>query len=65
MSLTFTDELEKPSDIIPLPGNLVRPSFGTLYGFDSTLEVDNALQTELGEFMITEQGDYLLFEPVV
>ena len=63
MSLTFTDELEKPSDIIPLPGNLVRPSFGTLYGFDA--QVDNALQTELGEFMITEQGDYLLFEPVV
>ena len=62
MSLTFTDELEKPSDIIPLPGNLVRPSFGTLYGFD--FSVDNALQTELGEFMITEQGDYLLFEPV-
>ena len=65
MSLTFTDELEKPSGIIPIPGNLERPSFGTLYGFDSTLEVDNALQTELGEFMITEQGDYLLFEPVV
>ena len=63
MSLIFTDQLEKPSEIIPLPNNLIRPVFGALYGFDST--VDNALQTEQGEFMMTEQEEILLFEPVV
>jgi hypothetical protein len=63
MSLIFTDQLDKPSEITPLPGNLIRPIFGALYGFDNS--VDNALQTEAGEFMITEEGDFLLFEPVV
>lgn len=63
MSLIFTDQLEKPSEITPLPDNLIRPIFGALYGFDNS--VDNALQTEAGEFMITEEGDFLLFEPVV
>jgi hypothetical protein len=66
MSLIFTDQLEKPSEIIPLPSNLIRPVFGALYGFDvPTDEVDNALQTEQGEFMMTEQEEILLFEPVV
>jgi hypothetical protein len=65
MSLIFTDQLEKPSEIIPLPNNLIRPVFGALYGFDSTDEIDNALQTEQGEFMMTEQEEILLFEPVV
>ena len=37
MSLTFPT-LEKPSDIIPLPGNFVRPSFEELYGFDAVVE---------------------------
>ena len=63
MSLIFTDQLDKPSEITPLPGNLTRPIFGALYGFDNS--VDNALQTEAGEFMVTEEGDFLLFEPVV
>jgi hypothetical protein len=63
MSLIFTDQLDKPSEITPLPDNLIRPIFGALYGFDNS--VDNALQTEAGEFMITEEGDFLLFEPVV
>ena len=33
MSLIFTT-LEKPSNITPLPGDFIRPSFGKLYGFD-------------------------------
>ena len=65
MSLIFTDQLDKPSEITPLPGNLIRPIFGALYGFDNSDSVDNALQTEAGEFMVTEGGDFLLFEPVV
>ena len=65
MSLIFTDQLDKPSEITPLPGNLTRPIFGALYGFDNSDIVDNALQTEAGEFMVTEGGDFLLFEPVV
>jgi hypothetical protein len=35
MSLDFPSTLEKPSNITPLPGNFVRPSFEKLYGFDS------------------------------
>ena len=34
MSLEFPATLEKPSNIISLPGNFVRPSFEVLYGFD-------------------------------
>lgn len=37
MSLTFPT-IEKPSNIIPLPGNFVRPAFEVLYGFDSVVE---------------------------
>jgi len=38
MSLEFPSTLEKPSNITPLPGNLVRPAFEELYGFDSVVE---------------------------
>jgi hypothetical protein len=38
MSLEFPTTLEKPSNIISLPGNFVRPSFEVLYGFDSVVE---------------------------
>ena len=38
MSLEFSTTLEKPSNIISLPGNFVRPSFEVLYGFDSVVE---------------------------
>lgn len=38
MSLEFPTTLEKPSNIIALPGNFVRPSFEVLYGFDSVVE---------------------------
>lgn len=37
MSLTFPT-LEKPSNIIALPGSFVRPSFEELYGFDAVVE---------------------------
>lgn len=37
MSLTFPT-IEKPSNIISLPGNFVRPAFEVLYGFDSVVE---------------------------
>ena len=38
MSITFTSGFSKPSGILDKPGNLERPEFGTLYGFDSSGE---------------------------
>ena len=38
MSITFTSGFSKPSAIIEKPGNLERPEFGTLYGFDAPQE---------------------------
>jgi hypothetical protein len=38
MSLTFTSGFSKPSGIIDKPGNLERPAFETLYGFDTPQE---------------------------
>lgn len=38
MSLLLTPSIEKPSNIIGLPGNFIRPSFEVLYGFDSVVE---------------------------
>lgn len=35
MSITFTSGFSKPSGILDKPGNLERPEFGTLYGFDA------------------------------
>ena len=34
MSITFTDQLDKPSEITTIPNQLLRPVFGALYGFD-------------------------------
>ena len=39
MSLTFTSGFSKPSGILDKPGNLERPAFGTLYGFDAPQEL--------------------------
>ena len=36
MSLIFTEQLDKPSQLRSKPSNLLRPIFGALYGFDST-----------------------------
>lgn len=36
MSITFTDQLDKPSEITTIPNQLLRPIFGASYGFDST-----------------------------
>ena len=68
MSIEFTSGLEKPSNIIPLPGNFIRPVFEELYGFDVPQEivgVDGALLTEpLGEPLVTEPaGEPIAFEP--
>ena len=64
MSIEFT-VLEKPSNIIALPGNFIRPAFEKLYGFDAPqVEViDGAILTEASEPLTTELGDILLFEP--
>jgi len=35
MSITFTDQLDKPSEITAIPNQFIRPIFGALYGFDS------------------------------
>jgi hypothetical protein len=35
MSLIFTDQLDKPSEITPIPNQFLRPVFGALYGFDT------------------------------
>jgi hypothetical protein len=61
MSLTFTSGFVKPNSVLDKPGNLERPVFGTLYGFDSA--IDGAIFTEFGEALTTEQLEILLFEP--
>jgi len=59
MSVVIT-ELEKPSNIIPLPNNLSRPLFEVLYGFDA---IDGAIFSEASEPLTTELDEILLFEP--
>ena len=64
MSLEFPSLLEKPSNIIPLPNNLIRPAFERLYGFDAEVPViDGAIFTEASEPLTTELNEILLFEP--
>ena len=56
MSITFTDQLDKPSEIPAIPNQFIRPAFGNLYGFDTpqTSVIDGALLAENGDFLITE-----------
>ena len=66
MSLVITPSIEKPSNIIPLPNNLIRPAFEKLYGFDAPQEepvIDGAIFTEASEPLTTELNEILLFEP--
>jgi hypothetical protein len=67
MSIEFTSGLEKPSNIIPLPGNFIRPAFEKLYGFDvptgAPPAIDGAITTEASEPLTTELNEILLFEP--
>lgn len=65
MSLLLTPSIEKPSNITPLPGNFIRPSFEKLYGFDVPQEdaIDGAIFTEASEPLTTELNEILLFEP--
>ena len=65
MSLILTPSLEKPSNIIALPGNFIRPAFEKLYGFDVPQEevIDVAIFTEASEPLTTELNEILLFEP--
>jgi len=65
MSITFTSGFSKPSAILDKPGNLERPEFGTLYGFDAPQEevIDGAIFTEASEPLTTELNEILLFEP--
>jgi len=60
MSLLLTPSIEKPSNIIPLPGELSRPLFEVLYGFDA---IDGAIFSEASEPLTTELDEILLFEP--
>ena len=68
--MEFTNALDKPSGLISIPSELVRPAFGALYGFDSTagsgggVVIDGALLTELLEPLVTELDEVLLFEPI-
>ena len=65
MSLTFT-VLAKPSNIIPLPSNFIRPAFEELYGFDAQVDdaIDGALLTEpAGDILVTELNEPIAFEP--
>lgn len=62
MSIEFTT-LEKPSNIIALPGNFIRPAFEKLYGFDAEEVIDGAIFTEASEPLTTELNEILLFEP--
>ena len=66
MSITFTSGFSKPSAILDKPGNLERPEFGTLYGFDApppVVGVDGAITSEASEPLTTELNEILLFEP--
>lgn len=66
MSIILTPSLEKPSSIIALPGNFIRPAFEKLYGFDVPQEeevIDGAIFTEASEPLTTELNEILLFEP--
>ena len=65
MSLLLTPSIEKPSNIIPLPGNFIRPAFEELYGFDAQVDdaIDGAIFTEASEPLTTELNEILLFEP--
>ena len=63
MSIIFTSGLVKPNAVLDKPGNLERPAFGTLYGFDSEEVIDGAIFTEFGDALTTEQLEILLFEP--
>jgi len=45
MSLIFTEQLDKPSELRSKPSNLLRPIFGALYGFDSTSIATNTFTT--------------------
>ena len=63
MSLLLTPSIEKPSSIIALPGNFIRPAFEKLYGFDAEEVIDGAIFTEASEPLTTELNEILLFEP--
>jgi len=63
MSLLLTPSIEKPSNILGLPNNFIRPAFEKLYGFDAEEVIDGAIFTEFGDALTTEQLEILLFEP--
>jgi hypothetical protein len=65
MSLLLTPSLEKPSNILGLPNQFIRPAFEKLYGFDAPQEeiIDGAIFTEASEPLTTELNEILLFEP--
>jgi hypothetical protein len=63
MSLLLTPSLEKPSNILGLPNNFIRPAFERLYGFDAEEVIDGAIFTEASEPLTTELNEILLFEP--
>ena len=65
MSLLLTPSIEKPSNILGLPNNFIRPAFEKLYGFDVPQEevIDGAIFTEASEPLTTELNEILLFEP--
>jgi hypothetical protein len=63
MSLLLTPSIEKPSNILGLPNNFIRPAFEKLYGFDAEEVIDGAIFTEASEPLTTELNEILLFEP--
>ena len=65
MSLLLTPSIEKPSNILGLPNQFIRPAFEKLYGFDAPQEdvIDGAIFTEASEPLTTELNEILLFEP--
>ena len=66
MSLLLTPSIEKPSNILGLPNQFIRPAFEKLYGFDvppPVVGVDGAITTEASEPLTTELNEILLFEP--
>ena len=65
MSITFTNRLNKPSELTALPNRFLRPAFGELYGFDAEDIVSlpsESLLTEASDRVLTESGEYLILQ---
>jgi len=61
MSITFTDQLDKPSEITTIPNQLLRPVFGALYGFDVPVSGGGGTPAFTNQYSVSFDGtdDYM------